>query len=188
MPIEIIMTFCVIVLGCLLAVVVLLPLIKSKMTEIKARPEKPAMTPQKRAKLAGQCAIIAACSLALALGLDAALEREGLDIVQILLIAATKYVLLALSLLGALLAFGHVLVRKWRSEEITIEKAVEEEREACLKIIESIAQENGKPACCGNGLYGSGGGPPECCNDPKIMIDSGEAIQRILSRGDKADA
>lgn len=183
MPIEIVMIFCVAVLGSILAVIIMIRPIKAKMVEIKARPDRPVITARKRLRLAGQGALVASGFLAFAVGLDLVLKREDLGAVQYGLTLATHYALTGIGSVMVALAFLHLLASKWARQDENRDAIAKREREACVEAIRAIGEARGIQTCCGVGLYGAAGGPPECCNKPKLMIDADEAIDAILARG-----
>lgn len=60
-----------------------------------------------------------------------------------------------------------------------------DEREKCAEALRNLAELKGKQECCGVGAYSAGGGPPECCAEPLIMIDAEDAIAAIRARNEE---
>ena len=100
--------------------------------------------------------------------------------------AATEMALKAAVLgIGALIAAGAAKIALSAirtSRERAIEAAVLMEREACASTIRGIMELRGRQECCGSGVYSAGGGPPECCSEPRLMIDGDDAIEAIRRR------
>lgn len=87
--------------------------------------------------------------------------------------------------IGALIAAGAAkiaLSAMKTSREKAIEAAVLMEREACASTIRGVMELRGRQECCGSGVYSAGGGPPECCSEPRLMIDGDDAIEAIRRR------
>lgn len=63
-----------------------------------------------------------------------------------------------------------------------IARAVAIDREACASEVRLLMAMRGRQECCSIGASSGMGGPPECCCEPRVMLDAEDVIDAILVR------
>lgn len=95
---------------------------------------------------------------------------------------SSELIAFAFAILGALWFTAFALLSGAPRPDPILE-VIREEREACAQTVRTLSEIRGRQECCGVGVYGQLGGPPECCGNPRLMIDAEDAAEAILEGG-----